>query len=171
MLTTASSCATAFGHPLYGAMLLKTSMALSEALVELTMMLARRPDLLARRQRGPTAAAAADDDNRKSVAESSAEIIQKIFTTCLTDRSSARDARPQGKKVGVYMFANLVLKLLFAVGAPLTAFGPSVGLGRPYELCIHGSALHFSMFPICFALGSCLDQSALVACSSLEHSY
>ncbi|KAF5723928.1 CSN12-signalosome component [Fusarium mundagurra] len=100
-----NSCATAFAHPTYGAMLLKTSMSLSETLARLTMSLNKRPDL-ARRLR------AVDED--KSIAESSAEIIQKIFTTCLTDRSSGRYAKPEGKKVGVYMFANLVLKLLFA---------------------------------------------------------
>ncbi|TQV98706.1 hypothetical protein V2A60_007587 [Cordyceps javanica] len=103
-----NSCATAFAHPAYGAMLLQASMSLSETLARLTMMLNRRPDL-ARKLR----AAAADED--KSVAESSAEIIQKIFTTCLTDRSgSSRHGKPEGKRAGVYMFANLVLKLLFA---------------------------------------------------------
>lgn len=91
-------------------MLLKTSMSLSEVLVQLTMMLNRRPDLTSRLGAG-------DEESRKSVAETSAEIIQKIFTTCLTDRASARLSRPEGKKVGVYMFANLVLKLLFAVCA------------------------------------------------------
>ncbi|KAI9171148.1 PCI domain-containing protein [Paramyrothecium foliicola] len=102
-----SSCATAFAHPTYGSMLLGTSMSLSETLARLTMMLHRRPDLTRRLRSG-------DEDNRKSIAESSAEIIQKIFTTCLTDRSSGRYSKPEGKKVGVYMFANLVLKLLFA---------------------------------------------------------
>ncbi|KAH7328231.1 hypothetical protein B0I35DRAFT_12390 [Stachybotrys elegans] len=102
-----NSCATAFAHPTYGAMLLKTSMSLSETLARLTMTLNRRPDLTRHLR-------ALDDDNRKSIAESSAEIIQKIFTTCLTDRSSGRFSRPEGKKIGVYMFANLVLKLLFA---------------------------------------------------------
>lgn len=101
-----SSCATAFAHPTYGAMLLKTSMSLSETLARLTMSLNRRPELTRRLR-------ALDED--KTIAESSAEIIQKIFTTCLTDRSSGRYAKPEGKKVGVYMFANLVLKLLFAV--------------------------------------------------------
>jgi nuclear mRNA export protein PCID2/THP1 len=110
MLTIAlSSCATAFAHPTYGGMLLKTSMSLSETLARLTMSLSRRPDLT-RKLRG---GAAGDED--KSIAESSAEIIQKIFTTCLTDRSSGRFGKPEGKKIGVYMFANLVLKLLFAV--------------------------------------------------------
>ncbi|KAH7189478.1 uncharacterized protein B0J16DRAFT_115912 [Fusarium flagelliforme] len=100
-----NSCSTAFAHPTYGAMLLKTSMSLSETLARLTMSLSRQPEL-ARRLR------AVDED--KTIAESSAEIIQKIFTTCLTDRSSGRYDKPEGKKVGVYMFANLVLKLLFA---------------------------------------------------------
>jgi hypothetical protein len=94
---------------MYGGMLLKTSMSLSESLSKLTMMLNRRPDLARRLQSG------GDEDSRKSVAEASAEIIQKIFTTCLTDRQSGRYSAPEGKKIGVYMFANLVLKLLFAV--------------------------------------------------------
>lgn len=89
-------------------MLLQVSMSLSETLARLTMNLNRRPDLTRRLR-------VVDDDNRKSVAESSAEIIQKIFTTCLTDRSGSRTSKPEGKRVGIYMFANLVLKLLFAV--------------------------------------------------------
>ncbi|TDZ26356.1 PCI domain-containing protein [Colletotrichum sidae] len=102
-----NSCSTAFAHPTYGGMLLQTAMSLCESLSRLTMMLSRRPDLT-RKIRN------VDADDRKSIAETSAEIIQKIFTTCLTDRSSARYSKPEGKKVGVYMFANLVLKLLFA---------------------------------------------------------
>ncbi|KAL7950283.1 hypothetical protein V8C42DRAFT_310050 [Trichoderma barbatum] len=102
-----NSCSTAFAHPTYGSMLLQVSMSLSETLARLTMNLNRRPDLTRRLR-------VVDDDNRKSVAESSAEIIQKIFTTCLTDRSGTRTSKPEGKRVGVYMFANLVLKLLFA---------------------------------------------------------
>lgn len=95
-------------------MLLQTSMSLCETLARLTMSLSRRPDLM-RRLRG----GAPGGDEDKSVAESSAEIIQKIFTTCLTDRSSGRFGKPEGKKVGVYMFANLVLKLLFAVSVTI----------------------------------------------------
>ncbi|KAM0524630.1 hypothetical protein ACHAPE_000728 [Trichoderma viride] len=102
-----NSCSTAFAHPTYGSMLLQVSMSLSETLARLTMNLNRRPDLTRRLR-------VVDDDNRKSVAESSAEIIQKIFTTCLTDRSGTRTSKPEGKRVGIYMFSNLVLKLLFA---------------------------------------------------------
>lgn len=102
-----SSCGTAFTHPTYGAMLLQASMSFSVTLARFTLQLNRRPDLT-RRIRSVD-----EETGGKSVAESSAEIIQKIFTTCLTDRSVGRV--PEGKKVGVYMFANLVLKLLFAV--------------------------------------------------------
>lgn len=90
-------------------MLLQPSMSFSITLARFTLQLNRRPDLT-RRVRSVD-----EDSGGKSVAESSAEIIQKIFTTCLTDRSAGKV--PEGKKVGVYMFANLVLKLLFAVGA------------------------------------------------------
>ncbi|KAM0325536.1 hypothetical protein ACHAQA_007523 [Verticillium albo-atrum] len=102
-----NSCGTAFAHPTYGGMLLKTAMSLCETMSRLTMMVNRRPELTMRLRN-------VEADDRKSIAETSAEIIQKIFTTCLTDRTSTRYSKPEGKKIGVYMFANLVLKLLFA---------------------------------------------------------
>jgi hypothetical protein len=101
---------------MYGAMLLQASMSFSVTLARFTLQLNRRPDLT-RRIRSVD-----EDSGGKSVAESSAEIIQKIFTTCLTDRSVGRV--PEGKKVGVYMFANLVLKLLFAVRLLLSYMKP-----------------------------------------------
>lgn len=93
----------------------QTSISLSEALSKVVMMLHRRPELMSGRR------AATGDEDSKSMVEQSADIIQKIFTSCLTDRSSTRFARPEGKKVGVYIFANLVLKLLFTVSRPLTS--------------------------------------------------
>lgn len=90
-------------------MLLKTSMSLSETLARLTMTLNRRPDLLRRVKRD------AGDDSQKSLAEKSAETIQRIFKACLQDRTTDRYTTPGGTKVAVYRFANLVLKLLFAV--------------------------------------------------------
>lgn len=91
----------------------QTSIRLSEALSKVVMMLHRRPGLMTGRR------AATGDEDSKSMVEQSADIIQKIFTSCLTDRSSTRFAKPEGKKVGVYIFANLVLKLLFTVGTLL----------------------------------------------------
>lgn len=56
-----------------------------------------------------------EEAEEKSVVELAADIIQRFFTSCLTDRSSPRWSAPQGKKKAVYMFANLTLKLLFKV--------------------------------------------------------
>ncbi|KJZ79870.1 hypothetical protein HIM_00584 [Hirsutella minnesotensis 3608] len=106
LMTLVNSCGTAFTHPQYGAMLIQLSMSLCESLARFTLRLNRRPDLMRRIR------ARDEEGGDKTVAESSAETIQKIFKTCLMDRSSGR--KPEGKKVGVYMFANLVLKLLFA---------------------------------------------------------
>lgn len=77
------------------------------------MTLNKRPDLTKKLRTMDTG-----EEDQKSVVENTAEIIQKVFTACLTDRSSQRFARPEGKKVGVYIFANVVLKLLFAVCSP-----------------------------------------------------
>ncbi|PFH62363.1 hypothetical protein XA68_13957 [Ophiocordyceps unilateralis] len=101
-----NSCGTAFTHPQHGALLIHLSISLCETLARLTMQLHRRPDLT-RRIRSHD-----DEGGSKTIAESSAETIQKLFKTCLMDRSSGR--KPEGKKVGVYRFANLVTKLLFA---------------------------------------------------------
>ncbi|KAK4186868.1 mitochondrial acetyl-CoA acetyltransferase [Podospora australis] len=103
------SCANALANPTYGVLLLQTSMSLSESLSKLVMSLNRQPEVLARIQGG-----ASGDEESKSIVEVAADIIQKFFTSCLTDRSSTRWTPPKGKKVAVYLFANLTLKLLFA---------------------------------------------------------
>jgi hypothetical protein len=74
------------------------------------MTLSKRPDLLRQLQKR-----GGGDDGPNSLAERSAETIQKIFRTCLQDRSTDRISTPGGLKVAIYAFANLVLKLLFAV--------------------------------------------------------
>ncbi|EAQ87907.1 hypothetical protein CHGG_04526 [Chaetomium globosum CBS 148.51] len=82
-----NSCANALANPTYGSMLLQTSMSLSESLSKLVMSLTRQKDLLAQIQGGM---AEGESGERKSVVELAADIIQKIFTSCLTDRSSTR---------------------------------------------------------------------------------
>ncbi|KAL2200676.1 hypothetical protein P885DRAFT_28311 [Corynascus similis CBS 632.67] len=106
-----NSCANALANPTYGTMLIQTSMSISESLSKLVMGLTRQPHLLAQIQGETTGE---ESGERKSIVELAADIIQKIFTSCLTDRSSTRWSEPKGKKVAVYQFANLTLKLLFA---------------------------------------------------------
>ncbi|OTB05467.1 hypothetical protein M426DRAFT_56798 [Hypoxylon sp. CI-4A] len=103
-----NSCATALNNPTYGTIMLQTSISLCGSLATLSMTLNKRPDLTSR-----LAALHRGDEERKTVIEITAEIMQKFFTTCLTDRSSPRFAKPiTGKKVGIYIFANKTLKLL-----------------------------------------------------------
>jgi tetratricopeptide (TPR) repeat protein len=74
------------------------------------MTLDKRPDLTRHLHKG-------DDEGQKSLVETTAECIQRAFTICLTERtasgSGVLDGQPAGKKIGIYSFANLVLKLLF----------------------------------------------------------
>lgn len=105
------SCANALANPTYGAMLLQTSLSFSESLSRLVMGLNRQPELIAQIQGDMTGD---EGGEKKSIVELAADVIQKIFTSCLTDRSSNRWSPPKGKKVAVYLFANLTLKLLFA---------------------------------------------------------
>ncbi|KAK6828104.1 hypothetical protein PG987_011445 [Apiospora arundinis] len=104
-----NSCTTALNNPTYGTIMLQTSISLCASLSKLSMTLNKRPDLTRNLQ-------TVDDGEgeQKSIVETTAEIIQKVFTACLTDRSSQRHEQPKGKKTGVYIFANVTLKLLFA---------------------------------------------------------
>ncbi len=104
------ACQTALNHPTYGTIMYQTSISLCASLSKLSMTLYKRPDLTRNLRTVDSG-----EEERKSIVEHTTEIIQKIFTACLSDRSSSRNAKPEGKKVGVYIFANVTLKLLFAV--------------------------------------------------------
>ena len=80
-------------------------------------MLEDRPDLTRKLRK----TADADQGETKTLVEGTAETIQRAFTICLTERTSnrngiGRDGKPEGKKIGIYSLANMVLKLLFKVG-------------------------------------------------------
>jgi hypothetical protein len=97
----------------YGIIVLPTTIQLSSALAKLAMTLDKRPDLT-RKLRLHTEGG----ETRKTLVEGTAESIQRAFTMCLTERSANRngvgkDGKPEGKKIGIYSFSNLVLKLLF----------------------------------------------------------
>ncbi|KAK4210749.1 mitochondrial acetyl-CoA acetyltransferase [Rhypophila decipiens] len=107
-----NGCANALANPTYGVMLLQTSMSLSTALSKVVMKIDSTPELAA--QLSSAVTIGDEGGESKSIVEMAADIIQKMFTSCLTDRSSTRWSTPKGKKVAVYLFANLTLKLLFA---------------------------------------------------------
>ncbi|KAI9782432.1 MAG: hypothetical protein M1816_001884 [Peltula sp. TS41687] len=114
-----NQCITALGHPSKGILLLPTCLYMSAALAKLAVNLERKPELTAHLLRRSSTTASMDDpESNKTLVEHTAELLQRAFTTCLTDRSPSgtgvnRAGKPEGKKVGIYSFANLVLKLLF----------------------------------------------------------
>lgn len=104
------TCIYAMSNGPLGLCILSTTLQLCEALSKLAMTLDKRPDLT-RSVRGGT------QGERKTLVERTSETIQRAFTTCLADRGQSRngvgrDGKPEGKKIGIYSFANLVLKLL-----------------------------------------------------------
>jgi hypothetical protein len=101
-----------------GAILLPTCLAQSAALAKLAVSLDKRPELTASLVRRHSVRTSIDDSSGslKTLVEDTAELLQRAFTTCLADRSgTGASGRPEGKRAGIYSFANLVLKLLFQV--------------------------------------------------------
>jgi hypothetical protein len=100
-----------------GVVVLPTVLYLSKVLAKLAMGLDRRPDLIAHilRMEGQT-----DQDDtieKVTLVEKSANVVREAFIKCLTDRTGTPGphGKPEGKRIGIYLMANLCLKLLFQV--------------------------------------------------------
>lgn len=99
-----------------GVVVLPTVLYLSKVLAKLAMGLDRRPELIAHilRMEGGS-----DQESIEKVTlvEKSANVVREAFIKCLTDRSGTPGphAKPEGKRKGIYLMANLCLKLLFQV--------------------------------------------------------
>ncbi|KZF25181.1 hypothetical protein L228DRAFT_243975 [Xylona heveae TC161] len=105
----------ALGHGSMGVVLLPTVIAFSRALTKLTIALHKKPQLIAhliRRQ------AADESGSRSTLVDTAADVLRDAFSGCLNDRSVTgagvgSDGRPMGKKISIYVIANLCLKLYF----------------------------------------------------------
>ena len=99
-----------------GLVILPTCLSLSTTLAKLAMNLDKRPELTAHLTNLTSPIKTEDDsESKQTLVEGTAELLQRGFTICLTDRTGPPTGRPEGKKTGIYLFANLVLKLLFQV--------------------------------------------------------
>lgn len=108
-----------------GVIVLPTVLYLSKVLAKLAMGLDRRPELIAHILRG----AVDGDENIEKVTlvEQSANVVREAFIKCLTDRTGTPgpQGKPEGKRVGIYLMANLCLKLLFQVCVDRFWFSPA----------------------------------------------
>lgn len=106
---------SALSHPSLGNLMLQTVVTNARLVCRLAIGLDRQPELLAgSRMEG----AGEEGGYRETLPEKAANTIRVAFTTALNDRSGSPgglDAagKPEGKKRGIYILANLCLKILF----------------------------------------------------------
>lgn len=104
-----------------GVVVLPTVLYLSKVLAKLAMGLDRRPDLLAHIRRMEGLADQDESIEKVTLVEKSANVVREAFIKCLTDRTGTPGptGKPEGKRIGIYLMANLCLKLLFQVWRPI----------------------------------------------------
>ena len=97
--------------------MLPTVVSLSRTLTRLAIGLDKRPDLVAHLSQRDASAGGEETTERITLVEGSANVIREGFKKCLSERSGPpngiENGRPEGRRVGIYMTANLCLKLFF----------------------------------------------------------
>ncbi|EGD85218.1 hypothetical protein H113_09019 [Trichophyton rubrum MR1459] len=109
----------ALGDSQMGVVILPTVFYLSKVLSKLAIGLDRQPELIAHLLRDEGGESGQGETGEKvTLVEKSTNIVREAFIKCLTDRSgtSGIHAKPEGKRAGIYLMANLCLKLLFKCG-------------------------------------------------------
>ncbi|KAI4250872.1 MAG: hypothetical protein LQ352_005198 [Teloschistes flavicans] len=101
-----------------GLIILPTVISLSRTLSRLAIGLDKRPDLVANLTSREATAGAEEAGERVTLAEGSANLIREAFKKCASERSgnvSGLDSngRPEGRRIGIYLMANVCLKLFF----------------------------------------------------------
>ncbi|KAJ6080514.1 hypothetical protein N7467_010267 [Penicillium canescens] len=113
-----NQCVLALGDSQMGVVVLPTVLYLSKVLAKLAMGLDRRPDLIAHILRMEGQSDQDDTIEKVTLVEKSANVVREAFIKCLTDRTGTPGphGKPEGKRIGIYLMANLCLKLLFQCG-------------------------------------------------------
>ncbi|KAI9373458.1 hypothetical protein BJX61DRAFT_541712 [Aspergillus egyptiacus] len=113
-----NQCVIALGDSQFGIVVLPTVLYLSKVLAKLAMGLDRRPELVAHLLRLEDGSDQDESTEKVTLVEKSANVVREAFIKCLTDRSGTPGVhgKPEGKRVGIYLMANLCLKLLFQCG-------------------------------------------------------
>ena len=109
---------SALTHASLGYMMLPIVVTNAKLVCRLAIGLDKRPDLIAHlRSTQPGGGGGDEGGQTETLPERAANIIRVAFTTCLNDRTGPltglKDGKPDGKKRGIYMLANLCLKILF----------------------------------------------------------
>jgi hypothetical protein len=106
---------SALQNQTHGTTILDTVISYSRMFARLAMGLDKKPELIAHLTTSTTSSSSDDSGPRETLPERAANIIRYAFVACLNDRSStSANGTPQGKRKGIYVLANLCLKILFA---------------------------------------------------------
>ncbi|PGG96008.1 hypothetical protein AJ79_09775 [Helicocarpus griseus UAMH5409] len=111
-----NQCVIALSDSQMGVIVLPMVLYLSKVLAKLAIGLDRRPELVSHLLKEGTGSDEATE--KVTLVEKSANVVREAFIKCLTDRSgtAGTQGKPEGKRVGIYLMANLCLKLLFKCG-------------------------------------------------------
>ena len=100
-----------------GVTVLPTVVALSRTLARLAIGLDKRPELIEHLIRRESVVES-EATERVTLVERSANVIREAFKKCLSERSGPpsgvdSNGKPEGRRTGIYLMANLCLKLFF----------------------------------------------------------
>lgn len=100
-----------------GIMVLPTVVSLSRTLARLAIGLDKRPELIEHLIKRESVVEN-EATERVTLVESSANVIREAFKKCLSERSGPpsgldSNGKPEGRRIGIYLMANLCLKLFF----------------------------------------------------------
>lgn len=100
-----------------GVIVLPTVISLSRTLARLAIGLDKRPELIEHLIRRESVVES-EATERVTLVESSANVIREAFKKCLSERSGPpsgidSNGKPEGRRIGIYLMANLCLKLFF----------------------------------------------------------
>ncbi|KAI4287034.1 MAG: hypothetical protein L6R35_003707 [Caloplaca aegaea] len=89
-----------------------------KALLGLAIGLDKRPDLVANLTSREATAGGGEASEMVTLAEGSANLIREAFKKCASERSGNisgldGEGKPEGRRIGIYLMANLCLKLFF----------------------------------------------------------
>ncbi|KAL8917508.1 MAG: hypothetical protein Q9208_007913 [Pyrenodesmia sp. 3 TL-2023] len=101
-----------------GLIVLPTVISLSRTLSRLAIGLDKRPDLVADLTSREAFVPGDEAGERVTLAEGSANLIREAFKKCASERSGDisgldGEGRPEGRRIGIYLMANVCLKLFF----------------------------------------------------------
>lgn len=102
--------------------MLPTVLHLSKLLAKLGRGLDRQPGLVAHLQQMDGTPNGDESAEKVTFVERAANVVREAFIKCLTDRSGTL-GKPEGRREGIYLMANLCLKLLFQVSLSCLCLG------------------------------------------------